>query len=146
MPDTATPRSYPYRITEKLRYCDTDRQGHVNNAIFSTFCESGRVPFLYDPSRGLPPPGSQFVIAQLTLNFIEEINWPGEVEIGTGVARIGRSSLTLNQSIFFEGRVVGTADSVIVLMDEATRKSTPLPDEARKTFEALMVTAATEDS
>lgn len=146
MPDTATPRSYPCTVTEKLRYCDTDRQGHVNNAIFSTFCESGRVPFLYDPSRGLPPPGTQFVIARLTLNFIEEINWPGEVEIGTGVARIGRSSLTLNQGIFFEGRVVGTADSVIVLMDEATRKSTPLPDEARKTFEALMTTAATADS
>ena len=146
MPDTATPRSYPCTVTEKLRYCDTDRQGHVNNAIFSTFCESGRVPFLYDPSRGLPPPGTQFVIARLTLNFIEEINWPGEVEIGTGVARIGRSSLTLDQGIFFEGRVVGTADSVIVLMDEATRKSTPLPDEARKTFEALMTTAANADS
>lgn len=143
MPDTATLRSYPCTVTEKLRYCDTDRQGHVNNAIFSTFCESGRVPFLYDPSRGLPPPGTQFVIARLTLNFIEEINWPGEVEIGTGVARIGRSSLTLNQGIFFEGRVVGTADSVIVLMDEATRKSTPLPDQARKTFEALMATADT---
>jgi acyl-CoA thioester hydrolase len=27
---------YPLRTYEKLRYADTDRQGHVNNAIFAT--------------------------------------------------------------------------------------------------------------
>lgn len=145
MPDAAPP-TYPCTVTEKLRYCDTDRQGHVNNAIFSTFCESGRVPFLYDPARDLPPKGTQFVIAQLTLNFIDEVNWPGEVRIGSGVSRIGRSSLTLNQSIFFEDRVVATADSVIVLMDETTRKSTALPDAARAVFETLMVSATNAET
>jgi acyl-CoA thioester hydrolase len=28
---------------EKLRYSDLDMNGHVNNACFATFCESGRV-------------------------------------------------------------------------------------------------------
>ena len=32
---------------EKLRYSDTDRQGHVNNAVFSTFLETGRVELLF---------------------------------------------------------------------------------------------------
>ena len=31
---------------EKLRYGDTDRQGHVNNAVYSTFLETGRVEML----------------------------------------------------------------------------------------------------
>lgn len=33
--------------TDKIRYSDTDRQGHVNNAVFSTFLETGRAERLY---------------------------------------------------------------------------------------------------
>ena len=39
---------------EVCRYGDTDRQGHVNNAAFATFCETGRVLFLY-PDAEHPP-------------------------------------------------------------------------------------------
>ena len=34
---------------DKLRYGDTDRQGHVNNAVFATFMETGRVELIYNP-------------------------------------------------------------------------------------------------
>ena len=34
---------FPSRTYDKVRYADTDRQGHVNNAAFATFCETGRV-------------------------------------------------------------------------------------------------------
>ena len=37
---------FPCRTYDKLRYADTDRQGHVNNAVFSTMLETGRVEFL----------------------------------------------------------------------------------------------------
>ncbi len=33
---------FPLRTSDKVRYGDTDRQGHVNNAVFSTFLETGR--------------------------------------------------------------------------------------------------------
>ncbi len=44
---------FPVVTTDKLRYCDTDRQGHVNNAVFLTFLETGRVELLYNPVRRL---------------------------------------------------------------------------------------------
>ena len=90
---------YPVHTLEKLRYADTDRQGHVNNAVFGTLVEAGRVTFLYDPKRPLTPPGTQFVIAELTIRFLSELNWPGEVTVGTGVARIGNGSFVLDQVI-----------------------------------------------
>jgi acyl-CoA thioester hydrolase len=121
--------TYVLRHTETIRYADTDRQGHVNNAIFATFFESGRVAFLYDPEKPLAPNGSSFVIARLVLDFRAEIHWPGSVAIGTRVASIGRSSFTLAQGIFQKERCVATAETVIVLMDETTRKSTPLTEE-----------------
>ncbi|WP_343068673.1 hypothetical protein [Kaustia mangrovi] len=45
---------FPLRTSDKLRYADTDRQGHVNNAVFATFMETGRVAFLHDPQPRSP--------------------------------------------------------------------------------------------
>lgn len=121
---------FPLQTYEKLRYADTDRQGHVNNAVFATMLETGRVEVLYDPARPLASPACAFVIASLTINFHAEVNWPGRVAIGTRVATIGRSSLTLEQALFQDERCVATASTVIVQMDETTRRSHPLSDTA----------------
>lgn len=77
---------FPARTFDKVRYADTDRQGHVNNAAFSSFCETGRVTFLFDPQRPLNPPGTVFVIARLVLDFRDEIRWPGT---GSGPTQLG---------------------------------------------------------
>jgi len=122
-----TLEAYPSRTTAEIRYADTDRQGHVNNAVFATFSEIGRVAFLYDPGNPLAPEGASFVVARLTIDFHAELFWPGTVEIGTGVTRIGRSSFTLAQGLFNRGRRVASAEAVIVLFDKATRGSRPLP-------------------
>jgi len=122
---------FPFRTFDKVRYADTDRQGHVNNAAFSTFLETGRVEFLYDPQNPLAADNASFVIADLNLKFLSEINWPGRVDIGTGVIRLGNSSISLFQGLFQEGRCVATAETVVVQMDEQTRRSCPLSDKAR---------------
>jgi acyl-CoA thioester hydrolase len=134
-PKLMTLDQYPTHITEKLRYCDTDRQGHINNAVYSTLCESGRVGFLYDTSQPFIQTGTQFVIAKLEINFIQEMIWPGVVIIGSGVSRVGRSSFSLLQGIFLGGNCMATSESVIVLLDEKKRKSTPL---SQVTVDALM--------
>jgi acyl-CoA thioester hydrolase len=130
---------YPSQTFEKLRYADTDRQGHINNSIFAVLCESGRVNFLYDAEKPLSVKGTEFVIAEITIRFIKELNWSSRVDIGTGVSRIGRSSFGLTQALFVNGDCVATADSVIVLMDEETRRSTQLPNKTRAALEELKV-------
>jgi acyl-CoA thioester hydrolase len=40
-------------LTDNIRYRDTDRRGPVNNAVFSTSPETGRVELLYDPNEPL---------------------------------------------------------------------------------------------
>ena len=80
-----TPAECPVVTSDKIRYADTDRQGHVNNAAFATFCETGRVEILYYPAHPLTSDGGEFVIVSLNLVFKDEIQWPGEVTIGTYV-------------------------------------------------------------
>ncbi|HEX7970128.1 MAG TPA: thioesterase family protein [Stellaceae bacterium] len=136
----ATERS-SYGIWEgvTLRYADTDRQGHVNNAVFATFCESGRVAFLYDKNLNLAGPGANFAIVRLELDFRAELYYPGIVDIGTRVLAIGRSSFRLGQGIFKGEICAGTAECVMVLMDDATRKSKPLPPRLREWLESRLV-------
>jgi len=129
---------YPLQTYEKLRYADTDRQGHVNNAVFSTMLETGRVELLYAPGSPLFAEGCAFVIASLYLDFHGEITWPGQVDIGTRVSNIGRSSVTLEQGVFQDQQCVASAQTVIVQMNESTRRSHPLNEMALSRLGALL--------
>lgn len=111
------------RAYDKLRYGDTDRQGHVNNAVFATFMETGRVELIYNPADPLLEEGFSFVLAKLDIDYIAEVLWPGTVEIGTRVTRVGRSSVTMQQAVFQAGRLCASAETVVVHFDETTRKS-----------------------
>jgi acyl-CoA thioester hydrolase len=126
LPPATERASYRIWTHDKLRYNDTDRQGHVNNAVFATFCETGRVAFLYDKSLALAAPGCNFVVARLAIDFRAELYFPGTVDIGTRVLKIGRSSFVVGQGVFKGDLCVATAESVGVQMNDETRKSEPL--------------------
>ncbi len=132
---------FPIHSQDKLRYSDTDRQGHVNNAVFATLLETGRVEFLYAKEGVLHEPGCSFVIASLQLDFLNEVHWPGAVDIGTRVAKIGRSSVTLDQALFQDGKCVASSKTVIVHVDATTRKSAPLGERAVARLSKLLAPA-----
>jgi acyl-CoA thioester hydrolase len=136
MTDLTDPATYPIRIDDIARYGDTDLNGHINNAAFLTYLESGRIRFLLDPSRPLAPAGHGFAIVRLVMDFRAEMHWGSPVEIGTAVARVGRTSFTLMQAIFQEGRCTATAESVLVLLDLASRKAAPVEGPLRAVLEA----------
>jgi acyl-CoA thioester hydrolase len=118
--------SYKIWTYDKLRYGDTDRQGHVNNAVYSTFFETGRVAFLYDKDLALAAPGCEFVVARLAIDFHAELFYPGTVDIGTRVLRVGRSSFTVGQGVFMGDLCAATAEIVCVQTSTETRRSAAL--------------------
>lgn len=128
---------YPFRTTDKLRFGDTDKLGHVNNAVFATFLETGRVDLFCNPDRPVNDPGTAFVLARLVVDFRAEAQWPGSVEIGTRIRAIGRSSLTLEQAVFQKDTCVASGETVLVQMDEITRKSRPFSAETQALLAAL---------
>lgn len=125
---------FPLKTFDKVRYADTDRQGHVNNAVFATFLETGRVEVLYNPEYPILSDGSSFVIASLKLDFLKEIRWPGQVDTGTGILKIGNSSIKILQKLFQNEACVAVAETVIVQVDDGTGRGSPLSDNARKTL------------
>lgn len=131
-------QDFPHRIVETLRFADTDRNGHITSSVFAICCQSGRLGLLSDPSRGAEPPQAQFVLASLQLEYIRELRWPGSVEIGTRIERIGRSSVTLTQALFQASRCAAIARSVAVLMDAGTRRSRPIPTVSAEILKAYI--------
>jgi len=132
---------FPVRVSDIIRFADMDRQGHVNNAVYPTYFETGRVPFIYDPDHGLQVEGCTTVLARLEIDFLMELRWPGAVEIGTGIAEIGRSSYVFAQAIFHDGQCAARARSTMVLIDRATRKARPLPDFLIERLTRMLVRA-----
>jgi len=127
----STPRlgDFPYRLTDNVRFADLDPNQHVNNAVYATYFETGRVTLVKDRSNGLMPEGLTWILVRLDIHFRAELRWPGKIELGLGVARLGRTSVTFDQVVFSEGECVASARAVTVLIDDMTRKPTPLTPE-----------------
>ncbi len=122
---------FAMRSFDKLRYGDTDRQGHVNNSRFLTFFETGRTEFLYADGMEKADEGCSFVLARVLIDFRAEVLWPGTVEIGTRVIKVGNASVNFEQALFQNDKLVTTCESVLVQMNSTTRKSQPLTQSAR---------------
>jgi acyl-CoA thioester hydrolase len=133
----AIPRleDFPYRQTDNVRFADLDPNNHVNNAVYATYFETGRVSLMKDRSYGLMPEGLAWIMVRLDIHFRAELRWPGTIEMGLGVTKFGRTSVSFDQVVFSEGICVASAQSVSVLLDEATRKPTSLTDEIIRNFQ-----------
>jgi len=129
--------AYPHWMGEHVRWSDTDLVGHVNNLSISAYFETGRTHFLLPVlSKDLPEP-SLLLLAQITVNFLGEVHWPGNLDIGTGLLSLGRSSCRLGQALFDGARCVATAETVLVLIDESTRKPREIPEPMRAWFSSF---------
>jgi len=117
---------FPYRLRDNVRFGDLDPNQHVNNAVYATYFETGRVTLMKDRSYGLMPEGLAWIMVRLDMHFRAELHWPATIELGLGVSKLGRTSVTFDQVVFSAGRCIASAQSVNVLIDEASRRPTPL--------------------
>ncbi len=116
--------------TDKLRLTDVDHQHHVNNAIFAVLYTSVRADFLHIHVRPLVAKTDLFALVKITIEYLAEMHYPGEVEVGIAIRRLGRTSLTFAQGMFKDGKCVSVAEAVMVVLDPATRRAKSLPPGA----------------
>ncbi|MGA0097374.1 MAG: acyl-CoA thioesterase [Bacilli bacterium] len=130
---------FPFVTFDKIRYRDTDRQGHVNNAVFGTYFETGRVELLYNANNGFLSTDCSFVVAKVTLELIQEIHWPGKVDIGTGILRIGNSSLVVGANLYQDGKLVATSETIVVQVNNKTHRSQVLLEASKEHLHAYLL-------
>jgi acyl-CoA thioester hydrolase len=119
-----------------LRYADMDALGHLNNAVYATLCEAGRVAYMDEILHDVTPAGAGFVIVRLTIEFRAEGRYPGTAQIASRITRVGGSSMTYTQDITLGGKLIATAESVCALFDLTKRKALRVPEAMRERIAA----------
>ena len=125
--------------TQKLRFCDTDRLGHVNNAVYSVMCEAGRSELMLAAGLLEPDSGHGVVIARLELDFLREMNWPGEIRIETVIHRIGQKSVQVRQHVHQGETLVAKATSILAVIDTEKRCAVPITEAWREALRRWLV-------
>jgi len=127
---------YAHWTVDTIRFADLDTLGHVNNVAFSTFFESGRVRFFRDAEAAVDSPEGSWMAVRLCVDFRAQLGYPGAINIGSRITRIGRSSMTIGAGLFSgnaeKSNCVATAECIMVLVDLATNRSTEVPAHMRK--------------
>jgi acyl-CoA thioester hydrolase len=116
--------------TDILRLSDLDHQRHVNNAVHAVLFTNGRYHFIQHHVRPHGAGDMPLALVRITIEYLNEMHHPGEVECGTLIRRVGRTSITFGQALFKDGKCAAVAESVMVLLDPKTRRPKPLPPEA----------------
>lgn len=111
-----------------VRYNDLDPLGHVNNAALGIFLEEARcqliTPRIKSHGRHL-----DMVLASTTMHYRAEMHYPGDVEVGTIVTRLGSKSFSLAHGVYQDDRCTGTAELTLVFFDLDKRTTVePHPD------------------
>lgn len=134
--DLKSRSSYSTWITDVIRYNDLDPNGHVNNVAVCTFFEDGRVMFRDRHFKSeVQNVLTGFVLARYLIEYHRPLSFPGKVDIGTTIIRIGRSSYTFGQAVFNGDECAATAEVVQVRIDPETGRSVALSDSFKSILE-----------
>jgi len=115
-----------------VRYSDLDTYGHVNNAVYGTYCEEARVAYVADVLGVESVDEFPAVVASLSIDFRASVTEPTTVDVRVWTSRLGESSLTLQYELEQDGELVAEAETTVVAIDPASRGTRPLPAEWRE--------------
>ena len=125
---------------DRVRYNDLDPNDHVNNNAINQFFEDGRVSFREQKLPG--EAGSTlagFVVVKFSAEYLAPVTYPGEVEVGSAILRVGRTSYTLGQGVFQGQTCIAIAEVVTVTVDPAAAKPRAIEGELRTALEANLI-------
>jgi len=141
------PGDFGHRVDVDVRFADTDAMGHVNNAVYLTYCEMARVRYWSDVTGEPVAAGHEgaesLILAEARITYRAPVFHTETVTVETRATHIGRSSFILEHRLTAcapggSPRLVATSESVMVRYDYRTDRPAPLSDTfigAIETFE-----------
>ena len=134
-------KTFHFSVPITVRYGDLDPQWHVNNARFLTYLEHARMAYL--KHLGLFE-GNYFfdfklIVADIHIVYLAPIELGQNVAVHIRCDRIGNKSLVFFYEIRDEdtGKVLSTAETIMVTYDYHQQKSIIVPDEWREAIGEL---------
>ena len=137
-PERLLLESYAFKTRIEPRFGDMDALRHLNNVALAGIYEEGRLRFTgtfnhhaIGERRGRP------MLAEVTIRYLAEGQYPGALTVGVGVLQIGRSSYRIGQALFQNDLCIGISDVVVVWTSDG--RPAPVPDEFRSALAAALI-------
>jgi acyl-CoA thioester hydrolase len=118
----------------QMRFADTDALGHVNNVAYAAYAETGRVEFLHRLGKSV----TSLILASITIDYRRQVQYGDRIRIDTWVEKLGRTSITLAQTLFANDRPSAEMRSVVVHFDYGSNKPMELTDDIRGQLEPFL--------
>ena len=133
---------YPHFTSLPTRWMDNDIYGHVNNALYYAFFDTAINEYLI--ARGGLDISAGAVVAfaaESQCQYLRPLAFPGAVEIGLRVGKLGNSSVRYELAIFKQGEDSAAAAGyfVHVFVDRETQRPVPIPTEIRAALARLQL-------
>lgn len=129
---------FKHKIPIQVRYIDIDMQGHVNNAVYLSYIEQGRVDYFNKliPDNDFQKNG--LIIARTEIDYFEPIFLNESIDCYTKITHIKNKSFTFENVIASgQNAVKCYAKSIMVCYDYTANTTIPIPHEWRKIIEAF---------
>ncbi len=123
-------------FTLKPRFSETDALGHINNTSIAVWFETGRMEFLSEVFVELGDEQPSWFMATQTIDYLGESFFGVETRMDVCVAHVGNSSFTLGCNMYQNNKHTVRGTAVLVYVDRATKKPTPIPQVMRDILEA----------
>jgi acyl-CoA thioester hydrolase len=116
------------------RFGDTDALGHITNTVPAGWFEQARNPLfhIFRPDLEIKPETFPLIMAHTDYDFVGEMFFKYDVEIRTGISRIGNKSFTVYHEAFQQDRLCAKGHAVIVYYDFNTHESVPIPEDFKR--------------
>ena len=129
---------YRFSTTIEVRWRDLDAMNHVNNAVYFSYLEQGRIHYLRE--LGLisdVPSDIRLILAEARCEFRSPLKLGERVTVRVRISELGRSSFVFCYRMEgSDGRLVAEARSTQVRYDYVRGQSVSLSDEWRRVITA----------
>jgi len=124
------------RVTLQPRYSDYDSRGHVNNAVYLTYFEIGRV-YAWLQAVGHSDPN--FIIAEARIAYRSPAMLGEPLAIEVTTSEIRNKAWVWSYRVVDErdGRLIADGSTTQVMYDYALRQSVAIPDDLRAALERV---------
>ena len=117
-----------------------DAVGHLNNAVYFTYCESARIEYFDQIDVGRFTEATEGpTLAHAELDFRRQVRHPAVLDVGARVSEVRTRSFRMDYAVYYEATDTLVADgtSVVVWTDYRAGRAIEIPERVRDAIEVL---------
>ena len=119
------------------RVSETDGVGHINNVFVPIWFEAGRREIFQIFSPKLDFINWKLALVKVTVEYVDQLYLAEEVEIRTGIEKIGNSSFTIKEEIHQTNRLCAKGEAIYVNYNFKEKRSEVISDEIRVKLQSV---------